>query len=65
MEEQKNTMDEASFFYFLFLNLQGKKSLKQENLKKDFKDVGFKSITTLRREDFPMTPNYIHIVRMF
>ena len=63
MEEQNNTMDEASFFYFLFLNLQGKKSLKQEDLKKDFKDVGFKSITTLRREDFPMTPNYIHIVR--
>ena len=63
MEEQNNVMDEASFFYFLFLNLQGKKSLKQENLKKDFKDVGFKSITTLIREDFPMTPNYIHIVR--
>ncbi|RXJ79782.1 methyltransferase [Arcobacter sp. F2176] len=62
-KNDKNIICENSFFYFLFLNLQGKKYLKEDHLISTFKRVGFKNIESFENKDFPMTPIQIHILK--
>lgn len=54
---------EDSFFYFLSLNLQGRKILKPMELSKTFEAIGFNKINSFTSSDFPMTETQIHIVR--
>jgi SAM-dependent methyltransferase len=61
--DENDGMDEASYFYYLFLRLQGREYLKTKELRKFFKNSGFKDINTYKSFDFPMTPMQVHIVR--
>jgi SAM-dependent methyltransferase len=61
--DEKDHLDEASFFYYLFLNLQGKEYLETKSLNELFIDSGFSDISTYTSFDFPMTPLQVQILR--
>ena len=61
--DEQDQIDDASYFYYLFLNLQGKEYLKSKEIKASFQDSGFSDISTHKNFDFPMTPLQVHIAR--
>ncbi|MBN1838664.1 MAG: methyltransferase domain-containing protein [Campylobacterales bacterium] len=58
-----NSHDTDSFFYFLFLNLQGKRIFKPTELSVMFNKAGFEPIQTFTSHDTPMTPTTVHILK--
>lgn len=54
---------EDSFFYFLGLNLQGRKIFKPMEISNTLETVGFKSINSYTITNLPMTPTQIHIAK--
>lgn len=58
-----NPQHSDRFFYFLFLNLQGKRIFKPEELSEMFTQAGFSQMQTFTSHDMPMTPTTIHILK--
>jgi len=61
--DERNSIDENSFFYFLSLNMQGKNILKPMQLSNIFEELGFKSINSYTNFNTPICQSQIHICR--
>lgn len=61
--DKKNVQEKNSFFYFLFMGMQGRGVLKPMELSGIFDEVGFRSISSYTTNEMPMTSAQIHIAK--